>query len=1463
MQVWAEQFQGNPSSTEAFAHLRKHYRSQGDYPSLVALMDAHAHTQENVRAADLWMEAADYAEEHLQDVSLATSLARQALRKQPDRTGVFERVCGWVDSSGDISPASSFYRELTRAAEFERRAPEWRASVHHAHARLLLHIGEVDEAISTLKLAFEADGTSRPVVDTLYGLLMQRQDPFVEQVCLARIRLEPSMTARVQSWIDLAEIRERILMDTAGAYSALEEAQKLVPTDTMILYRRAYLLHQVAMAGRSDRDKQSSHRHLAAELWRRLALESEPSLALEYLGAALDLVPDDEEALDLFESQAQDLDRSDLVTARWESFVAHSPQSESSRSTRVKLGRYYHDQRAWGDVVRVLSKLALSGDVQAQALIWPASLHCGDAVAFQQGFENYLRSLEHGRRPPLVRELVERLSQVPQEPQTSEWLERLFSDEEFSPLCNEVTELLVDHDLYDLGVPLLKHAIGRSSGTRQVALLRQLADVAENKLGDEELVYEACHQILQQVPDDLGAISRMERIDRNAQRWDRLRRSWEERLHHREGATRGALYRRLGRLALYRMNDAEGACAYLHRALLHNPGNLKLQSTLVEAYRQANRLNELPQLLASVIDDSTTENTVGESTGDVDEVRSGLLKLAGDLCIEVEQLDQAYPYLSQAAEQTPAPQETLKFLFQYCADRAEPEPRTQERTQESKPNHGELTPYRSGALRWGRRFLQATLEPQEALEVLSRLVPLWSEHGKPTKDALNAVREHLERFGASKQALELFARVSDEVNSPVDRALAVEALLRLEQQPSRRVVLASELVDKVSERDPARALRALEHWRDAAPGDPTPLQLWPGLAKRAGDLTGACVGYLRLARKSEGQARQEAIGHCLQLAQLETVALEGLLDPTHLIRDLAELDVELTHGEDLRRFARQHQGSATLAEGWMQRARAAQKQHSGVSTAPPASVETEVPADEDTEKFGGSVATQGATARLWAMAATVLEEDTDDPHRALETLLRALSLDPENRKILADVERLTELTNRWPRLVQVYEHLVAREAGVVPRAHLWWRLGRLLVTRMPDHAARCVRSAVRLAPAMGKDIQAWCTSEGHTLFALEVFEALHGESTDRVPGGTDRTDRTDREGGDPEDGLTRDSLVAAARMNPRPATFRGVLQRVVGRIGQDRSAILKWVAAAVEGGFEAELAELFSTAATTCSEDGDDTLGATQFLHGAGLLWDRLGSGDRAMGAMTRAADLAPGDEANLDALEQIARREKRLGDLVTLLQSLEARVVQKPLAQSLLGRQIRILGEDLKDDGARVDALTRCWFLGPRRGEVLNELRTSLKKHRRFEDLLLTFEKELEIVGPTDTANGTTDLQVHVLQEMAQVWEKELHNRWEARRTWQRILQLSPGQPEAQKAVRRLGGTSAPPPPPPPPPRVPSPPGSRLPATDVKNDRGTSDKLQPSVAPPAPPRPRSVPPKPPLRASNTKTSRPPPIPNR
>jgi tetratricopeptide (TPR) repeat protein len=211
------------------------------------------------------------------------------------------------------------------------------------------------------------------------------------------------------------------------------------------------------------------------------------------------------------------------------------------------------------------------------------------------------------------------------------------------------------------------------------------------------------------------------------------------------------------------------------------------------------------------------------------------------------------------------------------------------------------------------------------------------------------------------------------------------------------------------------------------------------------------------------------------------------------------------------------------------------------------------------------------------------------------------------------------------------------------------------------------------------------------------------------------------------------------------------------------------------------------TAHRRVAERSPTPVGVALMRRASRLVDDKLGDERMAFDLLRAGAALFPLDETMYDSLLERAEASGHLDALDAHL----ARGVEEALdprtAACLLSRRARLLEGPLgrADDAANV--YSKLLQLRPDDQQAASKLRESLRKARRFQDLLVVIHKQtLRAKQPDD--------KVELLKETAQVWELDLRNRWEAADAWAKVLELAPTDPEALRALSRLDRRAAPP---------------------------------------------------------------------
>jgi tetratricopeptide (TPR) repeat protein len=206
------------------------------------------------------------------------------------------------------------------------------------------------------------------------------------------------------------------------------------------------------------------------------------------------------------------------------------------------------------------------------------------------------------------------------------------------------------------------------------------------------------------------------------------------------------------------------------------------------------------------------------------------------------------------------------------------------------------------------------------------------------------------------------------------------------------------------------------------------------------------------------------------------------------------------------------------------------------------------------------------------------------------------------------------------------------------------------------------------------------------------------------------------------------------------------------------------------------------------AERSTANIGVTLLRRASRLVEEKLGDERAAFDLLRLGATLYPLDENIYDSLLERAEATGHLDALDAHLARGVDEALDPRTAASLLARRARLLEGPLgrPDDAANV--YSKLLQLRPDDHQAASKLRDSLRRARRFQDLLVVIHKQT-------LRSKTVEEKIELLKETAQVWELDLRNRWEAVDAWGKVLELAPEDSEALRAMGRLDRRSLPPP--------------------------------------------------------------------
>ena len=420
---------------------------------------------------------------------------------------------------------------------------------------------------------------------------------------------------------------------------------------------------------------------------------------------------------------------------------------------------------------------------------------------------------------------------------------------------------------------------------------------------------------------------------------------------------------------------------------------------------------------------------------------------------------------------------------------------------------------------------------------------------------------------------------------------------------------------------------------------------------------------------------------------------------------------------------------------------------------------------------------------LLRKSARLLEEQLEQPGRAIETQRDILAIDPEDPNAIAALDELLVQQGQWPDMADHLRHQIELAAGHPEESDLKLRLATILKEKLEDlHGAIDVYEEITESDPHHVDtvvaLEALVTMPEHQLRIIQILEPIY-LATDQwrkriaiyeaqVALTEDPYDRVKLLGQIAElhEGRANDLALAfhayarAMAVEPDDEGVRSEVDRIAGQLGAWDAHVAAYEEAVKATTDPATTSTLLTTMARVHDEKRGDPRAAIE-------TYERL-------------LEAEPDEASPLDSLEALHTMVGDWRGLVDVMQRKVQRAFDPQERGELLRRAGSVLEELLGDRNGAIEAY-RAALVEDEMDDIalesLDRLYGAAGDHEKLADVL---RRRIEIEQDPGT-------RVEIGLRLGQASEEELRRPDEAIEAFQRVLEDEPEQPLAVSALTRL----------------------------------------------------------------------------
>ena len=354
----------NPHDEEALAYA--HRAGEEDPKAYAAFLEKVGERTTDPAYASHWLsEAANVYIATLGDAHRAAAILKNAIDKDPTHQVAAERLAQLYRERGEVKALVGLLNH--RASKLQpliATQPELKtevAAMHEELGRLWSEapLSNPKKAIESFKRAMELDPESAIAIFNARELL-KAQGMWADAFPLyeREFKIEQDPARKVALLRDEAQAR-KASGDLAGATRTLSRARQIDGNDPALQQEIASSVLDRVQGGENV---SQAERTEAAELLLALAEQYEGDHGMAYAGAALDLEPGLDRALQLYVYHARALSREDDLSARYLSYVEANPGGALGGEARQSLASSYEAAGQIENAIKMLEPLRPNGD---------------------------------------------------------------------------------------------------------------------------------------------------------------------------------------------------------------------------------------------------------------------------------------------------------------------------------------------------------------------------------------------------------------------------------------------------------------------------------------------------------------------------------------------------------------------------------------------------------------------------------------------------------------------------------------------------------------------------------------------------------------------------------------------------------------------------------------------------------------------------------------------------------------------------------------------------------------------------------------------------------------------------------------------------------------------------------------------------------------------------------------------